>query len=295
MGKDENNKLTLGVPPAEGTSLAERRKIGGSKLHQRVAAAPLATQPSVQNPLMQPVAAKQNPFDASLEMPNRIGMMLDCSSSMCSTEGSKSKIQHLKDACLDFLHSCDFSNTAAVVETFPGAREYGEDEDKDLYMVRSNPNDPLAHLLPQAPTAPKRKRGAKRGLCNIEAFLQADIDSLRACGGTPMAGAMDRCITQNSLTRGIIVSDGEADSSESALASAKNYWREAGIPIDTVHIGRSTEGEHLLKQIAELTGGMYIKFDNVANFAKNFKFLSPALRYMLTSGSANMLGAKEVK
>jgi von Willebrand factor type A domain len=296
---DENNKDKLtSVPPTEGTSLATRRKFGISSLHQRVAAQPL---PAVPTPLQQAVTQSvpgQNPLDALLEMANRLGLMLDCSSSMCEgaerglSYTTKTKMEHLKDACQGFLQACDFSNTAIVIETFPANDEQEWDEDKDWNDSRYGPQDPLAHLLPGVPKAPKHK--GKRGLCNIEAFLRAEIDLLKACGGTPMAGAMNRCITQNSLTRGIIVSDGGADSAAAAVAYA-HYWREADIPIDCVHIGRSTSGEDLLKEIAKITGGMYIKFDNVANFAKNFKYLSPTHRAMLTAGSIAALGAKEMQ
>jgi hypothetical protein len=291
MPDKEQDKLTLHTPGSS-TSLANRIKIGGSKLHQRVAAAaPLdvAKQAALSVPLQVPNA--KNPYDASLEMPNRIGMMLDGSFSMCSAEGDgKSKINHLKEACLDFIRSCDFSTTSIAIETFPTSGV--EDDDEGAWAPQNN--DPLAHLLPPGQSPQRSRKSARRGLCNIEAFLQADIDALQACGGTPMAGAMQRSLTTNSLTRGILVSDGEADSAQRAIDIAKQ-WKEAEIAIDCVHIGRSSSGEALLKEIAELTGGLYIKFDNVSNFSKHFKYLAPAFRAMLTSGSAGMLGAKEVK
>jgi hypothetical protein len=290
---NDPNKDKL-APLGANTSIVDRRKIGGSSLHNRVAAQPL---PPVQpkQSLATP-KAPENPWDASMTATNRIGMMLDCSSSMCSAAGKcgKSKIDHLKDACQNFFQSCNFADTSVSIETFPSRSELDGDEDWETSGARELDDDPLAHLIPQLPKAPKGKKAHRKGLTNIHAFLQADVDSLRACGGTPMACAMGRSFSDNSLTRGIIVSDGEADSPQQAKDIARK-WKEADIPIDTVHIGRDTSGEQLLKEIAEITGGMFIKFDNVENFAKAFKYLAPAYRAMLGSGSAAMLGAKEVQ
>jgi hypothetical protein len=74
-------------------------------------------------------------------------------------------------------------------------------------------------------------------------------------------------------------------------------FKEAGVPIDCVHIGSSTGGESTLKEIAERTGGVFMKFTDVGNFAKNFKYLTPGYYGQLTSGaiSAAALGATEIK
>jgi Mg-chelatase subunit ChlD len=298
--QEQNNKDKLAVTPStEGASLAERHKIGApvGSLHKRVASAATLADASKQT-LAQQAAAKKplstNPFDLSVDMANRIGLMLDVSSSMGSEEQGKTKIQHLKDACQNFIDACDFSNTAIAIETFPEAGM--EDDEEYLYNRRKHEleQDPLAHLLPSTKFGQAHvQQPGKIGMCNVPAMLKAHIDQLQDNGGTPMAPAMQRMLTRNSLTRGVLISDGEADN----VAAAEGYaheWKKADIPIDTVHIGNGS-GAELLKRIAAITGGMFFKFDNVAAFAKNFHFLTPAFRGMLTSGSANMLGAKEIK
>lgn len=127
-------------------------------------------------------------------------------------------------------------------------------------------------------------------------FATMECENLRATGGTPLAELMDNTLMNESMTRGIIVSDGEPDEVEACFKQAYNY-KEAGTPIDCVHIGNSASGEETLARIASITSGLYIKFDNVENFSKNFKFLTPRYRAMLAdrASAARILGAKEVK
>jgi len=217
-------------------------------------------------------SAKQTASIDAAALPHRIALMLDSSGSMSGSAaageddyvtGGLSKIERLREAVMHFLQSCDLSTTSLAIETF-GA-------------------DGNEHLVPQS---------TDYGL------LMMSIMGLQSYGGTPMAQAMAYVLAHYAITRGIIVSDGQADSSTAALETVTQY-AEAQVPIDCVHIGSASHGEDLLRKIAELTGGMYIKFTNVSNFAKSFAYLTPAKRseLMLHDGSerARLLGATEVK
>jgi hypothetical protein len=225
--------------------------------------------------------AKTEQVDAS-QLPHRICLMLDGSSSMCALESDPktgkdygSRIQLLKDAVQNFVARCDFRNTAIAIETFPA---------KLSLPLTTN------------------------GIILTSAMFGHD-----AAGGTPMQDCVRRVLTQVPLTRGVIVSDGEAtdwhdfnDSDFEGEESRKvqspgsgllRTYKEQGIPIDTVHIGNSTSGEELLRRIAKETDGVYLKFTDVSAFAQNFGYLTPGYRAQLTDGSvtAAQLGAKELR
>lgn len=237
----------------------DKVKFGVSKLHQRLAKSQSAPTPQ-DDPLMKP---------------NRLGIMLDISGSMASREdNTKPKIEHLKDAMQGFLSSCNPADTSVAVETFPSV---SDSESVSSYAFNSN--------------------GASLPLTTSNSpVVMLTIIGLQSNGGTPMAPAMRRMAENNSITRGILLSDGEADYPRHAKDVARQYFASQEIPIDCVHIGGSRDGEELLKEIAEITGGLYIKFDRVDNFAKNFKYLTPGMRHlMLGAGAAGLLGAKEVK
>jgi hypothetical protein len=237
---------------------------------------------STSTPFQQRVnATKQADTDAAT-MPHRICLMLDKSSSMCALEGNgktqpKSRIELLKDAVNNFVGRCDFRNTALAIETFPASL-----------------------------TVPLTSNGV---------MLASAMFAVDASGSTPMQECVQRVLTQVPLTRGVIVSDGEAtdwhdftrddpfqdDGPPKVVlpqgeALLKTY-KEQGIPIDCVHIGDSTSGESLLRRIAATTGGLYLKFTDVSAFANSFGFLTPGYRAQLTDGSlsAGQLGAKELK
>ena len=131
-------------------------------------------------------------------------------------------------------------------------------------------------------------------LSTLFPFISAEISHLRTMGGTPMAEAMLEMLQNEPITRGVIVSDGERTGHD-PIPVAKDY-KDAGIPIDCVHIGDATSGEETLKQIASITEGVYIKFTNIENFSKNFKYLTPRYRALLSEpGAARLIGATEVK
>jgi Mg-chelatase subunit ChlD len=188
---------------------------------------------------------------------NRLALMLDVSGSM---DGHK--IASLRDAVTGFISACDFSDTSLAMEPF------GDDYPSPNRLV----------------------------LTTLQPMLMTTAMMLQACGSTPMAQALDYVLNTYSITRGVLVSDGEPDSTQACYDSAAQY-REAGIMVDCVHIGDSTSGEACLRRIAELTGGQYIKFTDVTSFSKSFKYLTPKYYAMLTSGgvSASDIGAKELK
>lgn len=197
-------------------------------------------------------------------MPNRICILPDCSGSMAGvvsglTNGPhKTKMDYLKEAVESFGENCKWSETSVAVMSFP-------------------------HDVTELP------------LTNQQGMFVAGITTLQVSGNTPMGHSMARAIETVPMTRAIIISDGEATDNPKPLDTAHQY-AEAKIPIDCVHIGYDEDGEELLQQIAKITDGKYIKFDNVANFAKALKYLTPAYRALLSAPSAaEILGAKEVK
>jgi Mg-chelatase subunit ChlD len=196
---------------------------------------------------------------------NRIGLMLDCSGSMGSHVGrdyrdQRAKTDLLREAVEGFLDACFFGDTACAIHCFPV------------------------------------KDGPTVGLTDDKAQLVLACADLKAGGGTPLADCMKLTLETESISRGVIVSDGVSDDPEGCRETARIY-REAGIPVDTVHIGDEENGEELLQDIARITNGLFIKFKDVTQFSKAFKFLTPAFRGMLTSGSVGALelGADEVK
>lgn len=127
-------------------------------------------------------------------------------------------------------------------------------------------------------------------------YISSEVQSLLTRGGTPMAEAMLDMLSNEPITRGVIVSDGEPDCRGSEVIRIAKDYKDAGIPIDCVHIGGSEDGERVLRDIAHITGGLYIKFTDVQNFAKNFKYLTPKYRALLMEpGAARLIGATEVK
>ncbi len=189
----------------------------------------------------------------------------------CSGSMKGSKIELLKNAVQNFASRCDFSDTAVALETFP-----------------------KRDSLP---------------LSTQQVLITSFAILLEAGGGTPMRACVSHVIENTPLTRGVIVSDGQATdwytNDESLLDEAKSsspdnvltLYKEQKIPIDCVHIGDSSSGEELLRRIAAETGGIYIKFTDVSAFSNAFGYLAPAFRGMLTSGQidAEKLGAKEIQ
>lgn len=244
-----------------------------NKLTQKSQTSALTEKGKLKLPRLHQALAQEQARQSSLEelaqsMPNRIALMLDTSGSMHETEqggwlakynsNAKEKIALLREACQGFLTSCNFGDTSIAIETFPHSKR------------------------------------TRLPLSTFEPILATTIMALDAAGGTPMAEAMKYVLGSYSLTRGVIVSDGDADYAIVCESIAQDF-KLADVPLDCVHIGKSPNGEALLAEIARITGGLFIKFDNVENFAKNFSYLTPQKRASLfLTGAQQMLGAKEI-
>lgn len=192
-----------------------------------------------------------------------------------SSSMSGGSLSLLKEAIDNFVSRCDFTNTSIAVETFPASLELG--------------------------------------LCNVGVMITSSVASIHASGNTPMRRCVESCLDKVPMTRGIIVSDGEATDwrqeydeddgdgpehmKKSATDSLLDKYKKAAISIDCVHIGGSSSGEELLRRIAKETGGIYLKFTDVSAFSKGFSYLTPGYRAQLTDGSvsAEQLGANEVR
>jgi hypothetical protein len=211
---------------------------------------------------------------------NRLALILDCSGSMNESVGEylgpnrKTKMDYLRDAVQTFATQLDWSTTSVAIECFPS---------------RNNEWEPGMDVRPGYQIG-RFPLTADQNLINTIAL------GLTASGGTPMAPAIKHVIDNYPVTRGIIISDGEADSNYDAVESAK-FFREAEVSIDCVHIGNSTDGEQLLKDIADMTGGIYLKFTDVSAFSKSFSYLTPRYRAVLANGTvdATAIGAKEIR
>ena len=190
--------------------------------------------------------------------PNRIVLLLDLSGSMDHHENGKGKIEHLRDAVENFTNCLDSATTSVCAVTFP-----------------------IEESLVMPPTSD-------------QGLLRLFTHKIHTLGSTPLGEAMCRALCSFSITSGIIISDGAQTDGDLCFSAAKEY-KEADVPLDCLHIGHSENGEETLKEIAETTGGKYIKFSNVGNFAKALKYLQPAYRGLLNSGdAARLLGAEEV-
>lgn len=252
--KDTNNKITT-VEANDKLNLKQKLKLPA--LHARL-------QQQAQAPNV-------------LEIPNRIMLMPDCSGSMASrvsdermnSLGSennsnfneyRTKIDILKDAVDGFLNNINWQDTAVGIRNF-GLEERDNQVDCDLL--------------------------------NVSAVLHIHAMSLLASGGTPMGHAMQKALEQP-LTRGVIISDGDATDGDLSLTTAEQY-REAGVPVDCIHIGDSHHGEERMQKIAEVTNGIYAKISDASKLVGALKYLTPTYRALLTSGEATIPGADEVR
>ena len=235
-------------------------KLGTPKpasLSERVAAAQKvkATQEANTAKQLAEREAAEATYVASL--PNRIVALADDSGSM---EGSKN--ESLRSALKSFLDAIDTSSTAVSIQTF---------------------NDSVRHQF-----------------TTIIPGIKKTVDRIQAPGGTPLAAAMNRVLETFALTRQIIISDGQSDNDTASRASAQTY-REAGIPCDTLYIehtaspGEEPPGITLMRDIAEITGGVFIHFTNLDAFVKALSYLVPENRHKLLGANiAGLLGAAEI-
>lgn len=216
------------------------------------------------------IAAKQMlseiaPIDFST-FPNRLAILADFSGSMqdpifgySSKETFKSKLDCLKEAIQDFALRSDSTTTAIAVISFP--------------------------------------KGFRIELTNDKTQIHLRMFAASTLGDTPMGQGLEDGLSI-SPTRCMLISDGEATDGDSSYRQADRY-RERSIQCDCVHVGFSTSGEERLKKIAEVTGGLYLKFKDLPSFASSFHYLLPesreAIAGMLPFERQKLLGADESK
>jgi hypothetical protein len=131
-------------------------------------------------------------------------------------------------------------------------------------------------------------------------LLNLFVLGIKAGGGTSLYGKLNLMITNESITRGVVFSDGSPTDSklighseswdskppDSAIGVIKKY-QEKEIPIDTIFIGESydnTSGGYAeMKKIAEMTGGTFIHFKDSLSLSSGLKYLSPRYRALLSN------------
>jgi hypothetical protein len=116
-----------------------------------------------------------------------------------------------------------------------------------------------------------------KGLTNIFDMVNAFVQGIKATGSTPLWLILARMLDAP-ITRAIIFSDGsptDSESDEITKACDKH------IPVDTVYIGSGDSD--ILKDIAERTGGIYLRFDDTVTFSKQLKYLSPKYVALLSN------------
>lgn len=134
---------------------------------------------------------------------------------------------------------------------------------------------------------------AKQPLTCIFDIINAYLGGIGATGGTPLYTTMIKMMKEYSLTRGILFSDGgptdtgykfdydDLDESRPVEKMAIDMAKEAKIPFDTVYIGPGDS--KVLQDIAEQTGGQYLRFTDTSIFAKQMKYLAPKYYGLLSN------------
>lgn len=208
---------------------------------------------------------QQAPTSDPKSMPHRLAIIADFSGSMSeyadrSATITKSKLELLKDAIQDFSIKSDETTTAIAIESFPDGFRVDLTTDKQSIWLR--------------------------------------MFGATTLGDTPMGRGLSNGLEFHSPSRAMLISDGEATDGDESYRQAEIY-RKREIPIDCVHIGSSRGGEERLEKIAEMTGGIYIKFTDVSSFSQSFHYLLPESRDqiagMLPEQRSNLLGCDESK
>jgi Mg-chelatase subunit ChlD len=206
------------------------------------------------------LAQVDKPIDLTAK-PNRVALICDNSGSMSAMDDynvEKSRIEYLREAVQSFLQSCNPDDTEIAIYNFGG-----KDEDD-------------------------RRLGTDFGTLTVCAL------TMQAQGGTPMGWGMEKALREP-LSRAVLISDGEATDGDASYKQAETFCA-AQVPVDCIHIGPTESGEARLRRIAELTGGIYIKFKDVAQLATKLHYLTPAYRGLLCDKNEAklLLGADEV-
>lgn len=149
------------------------------------------------------------------------------------------------------------------------------------FLASCNPTETAVGIYPFCKFA--------KPMTNDYDLVNMFVQGLPATGGTPIYTKMIEMLEKETMTRGILFSDGGAtdDNFDAEIWKEQKSIQEPTrtfvqalqkalgkkVPFDTVYIGGGDSEE--LQAIAEITGGIYLKFDETTTFAKQMKYLSP--------------------
>lgn len=118
---------------------------------------------------------------------------------------------------------------------------------------------------------------------NLPAMGMLIKNMIPVYGGTPLVAVTEKMLSENSVNRAIVFSDGQPNSINIDCLLRRE------VKIDTVYISSGYLDRvaiEFLKNLAEKTGGIYLQFERgKSNFRTAFKYLSPGLRHMLADKS----------
>ena len=144
----------------------------------------------------------------------------------------------------------------------------------DEFVKSCNRNDTNLALYPL--------NAAHKSLTSSFADIAIYGIRIPATGGTPLYSKLTELLTQEDITRAVAFSDGQPGD-RLRKTECLSAYKEKGVPVDAVFIGSIGNGDAEMKEIAEVTGGIYMHFTDASVLAKGFKYLAPAYRGMLMS------------
>lgn len=160
------------------------------------------------------------------------------------------------------------------------------------WLQQLNPNDTGVAIVPLCAEPQK--------MINNMAQLMMYATGLKATGGTPIFAKLKYILEKGDSNHIILFSDGgptdrnagsnnffdndeTAEGDQLPIVSAR--LKAAGIPVDTCFIGAThdTCAAEFMKQLAELTDGIFMHFTGPETFKSGLKYLSPGKRFMLAN------------
>lgn len=146
----------------------------------------------------------------------------------------------------------------------------------DYFLQNCNPRDTSIALYPL--------NAEVRPLTCDYSLVGMVKETLNATNGTPLYEVLDKAITNEKLSRVIAFSDGSPNHCYEKEGIINKYIA-AKIPIDTILISPgAVPGDTAyeeLRRLAERTGGIFCKFDDIKSLGSALKYLAPAFRAML--------------
>lgn len=198
------------------------------------------------------VAAPVGAASDQVLRPNPIEIVLDTSSSMEESDGSRSgriKIDGAKIALLDFLQQVE-PQTPVGLRNYPGS---GAEEGAEGCSA----GDVQFEIAPREPST-----------------MGATIRTLHAEGDTPTAAALEAAAAELRATESpegtiVLVSDGESNCGPDPCDTAREI-AASGIALQTITVGFrvSGAGARQLQCIADQTGGQYLSVHDNAGLSE---------------------------